>query len=40
MLHARGVSRESFDTMLKGSRIIEAGQSWHMTCEPARGGLP
>jgi hypothetical protein len=39
MLHASGVSRESFDSMLKGSRIIESGQSWNMTCEPARGDL-
>ncbi|MBJ6126443.1 hypothetical protein [Microvirga splendida] len=38
MLHARGLSREQFDHMLKQGRIVEDRQPWSMTCEPAPQG--
>jgi len=38
MLHAKGLSRKSFDHMLKESRIVNAGRPWTMTCEPAPEG--
>ena len=33
MLHATGLSRESFDLMLKKSRIVDAGRTLSMTCQ-------
>ncbi len=34
MLHAVGISRESFDRMLQASRILDARKTMSMTCEP------
>jgi hypothetical protein len=34
MLYAKGLSRESFDRMLKESHIVDTGRTWSMTCEP------
>ncbi|MBA1155749.1 hypothetical protein [Microvirga mediterraneensis] len=35
LLHARGLSKESFDRILSQSNVIDAGQPWSMTCKSA-----